>query len=107
MNPNTDHRLKEFLTCNYDFKEVALNWKDWLNILSDHESYGLIDLITQEDVLRTGLAGNLFGINIHVNIKLNVPFNYLKVRIKDKWSVPISFDQLYDIDRLLNLQAFY
>ncbi len=90
-----------------DILGIKISILDYIDLLADDEARKLLDLPTNLQDVNSGHFANLFGKDIYVDD--DIPPGLIEVSLKShiKWSMPIKFSQLSDIDRLLKLKVFY
>lgn len=86
-----------------DLSKIRVSADNYVNL---HKHYSnMVEFITDKDVLKTGCYAHIFGIPIYVTKDLCN--NVFQVNLNDKWSVPIKFDDIGSINKILQLQAFW
>ena len=85
--------------------KISISYADYLELVSSDLSMNFLDFTTDLKTIKNGHYATLLGAKLFIDKGLNS--NELKVPLNNKWSIPIRFDQIDDIDRIIKLQVFY
>lgn len=92
---------------NPNFTKIRMSHADYFNIINDQKTRYLLVINNDSNGAATGLMAHLFGKEIYISPQVVASTIEVYIESTGKWSVPIEFDQIVNIKKIVKLQAFW
>jgi len=96
-----------------NIKHSCININDYMDLLKDNEDLQLLKIMTHRDIVQTGHYATFFSVKIWCSadmLKNSIKISYkekVSTKISSDWSPILSLSNGIEIERILQLKAFW